>query len=121
MPELVERSIEGGCGVPRSGVARQQGTNEQRVDDVVIGEDGSPLHDVPELTDVAGPGIASEERARFRREPQGGPAELPPEVGEEGASERVDVIGALVQRRQLHREHGIGERTLWTKLKKHGV
>ena len=74
-------------------------------DDVVAAQDDGPLHDVFQLPDVAGPGIADEDLEGFR-----GDAGLVPEVFldiffDEVDRQHGDVLPALAQGRQVEVDH----------------
>src|SRR5262245_10177087 len=100
--DLLERD---GRGRGRRGRRpRGAGASETEVlglDPAPFARDERPLEHVPELADVAGPGVLDEGVERARGELGSGPLPLARGALEEAAHERRDVVAALAEGRDL--------------------
>src|SRR2546426_6894057 len=77
----------------------------RRLNDVGADENGSSNH-VPELSDVAGPGIPTEELERFVGDPEHRASELVPRLDQEPLGQVRNILRPVPQRRQNDHELG---------------
>src|SRR4051794_7585692 len=105
------RFVDGGARGERDRRQRFLAARDQQrrqvlgLDEVAVGEDRRALHHVPQLADVARPGILLEDLQRLLLHRPHRLAVARVELGEERLDQQGHVFLAIAQRRQLEREH----------------
>jgi hypothetical protein len=99
--ELVSLAVWTGRGLRQIGRGTDRLVDSVTIDTLGSRENGSPLHRVLELSNVAWPRMFSQASERGHRE---GRSEVGKKGGEEVVRERRDVIGAGVERRNVEHD-----------------